>query len=74
MSEIQPAEGYAVVEDGKINVSTVSETERAAVVNWLVVARNQLVTRSATDEQIAQAFKELRGRAYIAQIRISALP
>ncbi len=49
---VEKAEGWAVVSKGKILVRTVSDTRRAAIVNWLVTERQILVMASWTDEDI----------------------
>ena len=46
------AEGWAVVENGEINVKTVSPTRRAAIVNWLVVDHDVMITRHTADRTI----------------------
>ncbi len=60
MSEI---EGYAVSTFGKVSIRTVSDTPRAAMVNWLVTVPQVMVLNSWTDEFIAEAFDtmEMRG-------------
>ncbi len=45
-------EAYAVIRDDKIDVRTVSESRRAAIVNWLVVACDCPVFNVTTDEEI----------------------
>ena len=54
--------GYAAVTFGKVLVETVSESERAAMVNWLVTAPQVMVLNSHTDEQIADAFATFTSR------------
>ena len=51
--------GFAVIVDGKILANTVSDTERAAKVNWLVTHGNQNVTLWHTDQWIAERFQIL---------------
>ena len=53
------ANGYAVTLSGEIDVRTVSPTERAAMVNWLIAARGVLVLADATDAQIRKAFEKV---------------
>ncbi len=66
---------YAVVSDDKINVLTVSDTRRAAIVNWLVVDRGCLILRTDTDEQIEHLWEQEQGDASVAAVEISrALP
>jgi len=54
--------GFAIKQAGVINVSTVSATERAAKVNWLVVVGGIVVTDSARDDQIERAWQHLSPR------------
>ena len=71
----EKAEGYAVVYNDKIDVLTVSETRRAAIVNWLVVNRRIPILNSTTDEQIEQLWNEHSGDATVAAVEINrALP
>jgi hypothetical protein len=47
------ATGWAVVTlSGNIFVKTISDTRRAAIVNWLVTEHRHLVMNSDTDEDI----------------------
>lgn len=71
----EKAKAFAVVADEKINVRTVSDTRRAAIVNWLVVDCNCLILRTDTDEQIEHLWEQERGNASVAAVEISqALP
>jgi hypothetical protein len=54
------AKGFAVVTAGQINVATISPHRRAAIVNWLVVARCLPVRDNCTDEQIEGAWRRYR--------------
>lgn len=50
--KVEKAEGWAVVSKGKILVKTISDTRRAAIVNWLVTEARVLVLATWTDEDI----------------------
>jgi len=52
-------QGYAVVEDGKILVRTVSETAEGAMAAWLREERKVTVSPSATDEVIGGIFARM---------------
>lgn len=53
------ARGYAAVSSaGEILVNTVSETERAAKVNWLVVCGQIPITCMHSDDDIHRLFEE----------------
>lgn len=53
------ATGFAIRERGDIVVRTVSCTERAAKVNWLVVGCGCLVPAEASDQAISATFDRL---------------
>lgn len=60
--KVEKAEGWAVVSKGNILVRTVSDTRRAALVNWLVTEARVLVLTSWTDDDIETAWhKACRG-------------
>jgi hypothetical protein len=63
-------EGYAIKQHGEIDVRTVSPTERAAKVNWLVVDRNMLITNSARDDQIERAWEHLHKEGFAECVRV----
>lgn len=44
--------GYGVLVNGEIDLRTVSETERAAKVNGLLVIYQRMTMRDATDDEI----------------------
>lgn len=52
------ATGWAVVEDGVINVRTVSPTRRAATINWLCVEAHHLVYGHFSDALIEQMWQD----------------
>lgn len=64
--------GWAVIENGKIAVNTVSDTRRAVIVNWLVTTAGVLVLASWTDEHIETLWWKLHGEAQVEQVTISA--
>ena len=71
----EKAEAFAVIANGKIDVRTVSDTRRAAIVNWLVVDRGCPILRTDTDEQIEQLWEQEQGEASVAAVEINrALP
>jgi hypothetical protein len=62
------AQGWAVVEGDLIDLRTVSETRRAAIVNWLVVRPRIMVYASWDDEDIEYQWnnnRNLRGAEVI---------
>lgn len=67
----EKVEAYAVITDQKIDIRTVSDTRRAAIVNWLVVSPGFLVWRTHTDEEIENLWKQFQGDAIVATVEIS---
>ena len=65
------AEGYAVIENGKIDVRTVSLTNRAAIVNWLVVNHDHKIYSNTTDHQIETLWKIEKGNASVVKVNIT---
>lgn len=55
------AEGWAVIDCTRIDVSTVSPTRRAAIVNWLVTRAGRFISTSTTDEQIEAYWADREG-------------
>jgi len=53
------AHGYAVISDGAIQVPTISDTKRAAIVNWLCSRVGILMLNSASDDEIFETWKNL---------------
>lgn len=50
------ATGYAVTVDDEVDIRTVMESERGAMVNGLVMLCGVIVTQAWTDEQIQHAW------------------
>jgi methyl coenzyme M reductase beta subunit len=67
-----PARGYAVIEQGQIDIRSVSPTRRAAIVNWLVTAKRLVATHNTTDEQIERAWQAHKGGAEAVIVTIIA--
>lgn len=75
MAYDEKTEAYAVIADEKIDVCTVSDTRRAALVNWIVVNCGIPLFNWTTDEEIEQIWKERCGNAFVGNVEISrALP
>lgn len=55
--------GWAVIDNGYILVRTVSDTRRAAIVNWLGTERNCFISIHMTDEQIERLWFQFRTAA-----------
>lgn len=62
--------GYAVIVNGKIDVSTISETERSAKVNWLVANRKCFIYNGDTDERINELWDIYSEEAIVEEVSI----
>ena len=67
------AKGWAVVDANGINVRTISNTRRAAIVNWLLVDKQIMATRIASDQDIEAAWEQHHGEAYAIEVIITAV-
>lgn len=65
---VEKVEGYAVVLDERIDIRTVSETRRAAIVNWLVVNMICPIFNHTTDEQIELIWEQNKGFAEVKEV------
>ena len=61
---------YAVIEESKIDVATVSLTQRATKVNWLVVHHLCPIYQTTTDEQIEEMWEHWSGDACVRRVNI----
>lgn len=68
-------QGWAVV-DGhqRVLVRTVSDTRRAAIINWLCTEAGMMATRFAFDRQIEDAWQAKRGAADVVAVQIRPVP
>ena len=57
------ATGYAILEHGEIKIRTVSDTRRAAIVNWLCAERHLLTLAVASDQSLEEMWQHNRGTA-----------
>lgn len=64
------SQGWAVKDPKGINVKTVSDTRRAAVVNWLVVEKGVMVLNAATDREIEDLWRRLCGPSEVTKVTI----
>ncbi len=62
-------EGWAVV-SGRILVNTVSETRRAAIVNYLVAHHNINITNAWTDGDIERCWNHWGAHSNVKQVKI----
>lgn len=66
------ADGWAIIEDIGIDVSSVSPTRRSAIVNWLITRKGIMVYHTTTDEKIEALWSADHGNARAIPIKISA--
>jgi hypothetical protein len=65
--------GFAIFDDGTIDILTVYEHERGAKVNWLVVRKGVVPRESWTDDLIEQWWQIMRGTADCVPVQISTI-
>lgn len=63
-------DGWGVVDDEGLKVNTVSDSRRAAIVNWLVTAAGCMIYDSCSDEQINVMWEAKCGYALVMPVRI----
>lgn len=63
-------QGWAVADPDGINIKTVSDTRRAAIVNWLVVEKGCGVLNCASDEDIERAWRHLCGPSEVMEVTV----
>jgi len=66
-------EGWGVVGRAGLIVKTISDTRRAAIVNWLVTDAHILLLQSHTDADIERLWNEYREDATVERVRIAVL-
>ena len=62
---------YAVIEDEKIDIKTVSLTRQAAIINWLVTKKKIMIYNSDTIDDIETYWKRHQGDAKVESISLS---
>lgn len=67
------ATGWAVINfNGEIYVRTISDTRRAAIINYLVAERKQMVANYHTDENVEQMWKAFGQYVNVKPVTISS--
>lgn len=64
--------GFAVLDDEGIDMRSVSDTRRAAIVNWLVAAKNVMVFTYDADAMIEQMWEREKGAAQVVPVSVQA--
>jgi hypothetical protein len=64
------SEGWGVVDQNGINMKSVSETRRAALINWLAATNRAYITNVLTDDALNALWEERRGNAQVQRVRI----
>jgi hypothetical protein len=65
--------GWAVRDAQGVKLKTVSDTRRAAIVNWLVTECQVLITNAMPDDVIERQWETWRGEAQDIQVRVYAV-
>jgi hypothetical protein len=75
MSEIAAGHGWAVVDSGAVSVQSVAPHRRGAIVNWLWVACQVMVTSEVADEVIEMHWLLLSAErgAKVVQVEVTAI-
>ena len=68
--KIVATQGFAVAKDGVIDVRTISDTGRAAIVNWLVVNGGIMIFPHDAYENIEALWRAIRGSAEVIIVKI----
>lgn len=71
MSRSRTATAWAVIDHDGIKVRTISDTRRAAIINWLVTDAHQFVSSSHEDDHINALWDSEKGEASVAPVCIS---
>jgi hypothetical protein len=67
------AKGFAIAEAGEIDMATAGPTAQSAMVNWLY-NKGWVVMRDCKEEQITEAFEQMKGEARLIKISIEEIP
>jgi hypothetical protein len=62
--------GWGVEDSLGINLRTVSDTRRSAIINWLVVEANQRIFDYMTDDHINALWDAHKGEAKVIKVRV----
>ncbi|HXA85768.1 MAG TPA: hypothetical protein VNZ47_11870 [Candidatus Dormibacteraeota bacterium] len=68
------AVGWAVMNPEGIDMRTVSDTRRAAIVNWLVAGCGIFITRFHTDSEIERLWREHCGASEATPVTVAPAP
>lgn len=71
MSRATSKTGWGVVDHDGINIRTVSDTRRAAIINWLVTEARMMISNAHEDDHINALWDAQRGEAVVTPIVIS---
>lgn len=63
-------EAWGVVDHNGLNVRTISNSRKAAVINWLVVEAGRFISTSHSDEHINAMWDAERGEASVKPLRV----
>jgi hypothetical protein len=63
--------GYAIIEDGVIDVRTVAPTERAAKINWMLASKSIMTLDQARNADIEAVWLRVKGAAECMPVTIT---
>jgi hypothetical protein len=64
------SEGWGILDQNGISMKSVSETRRAALINWLAATNRTYITGVITDDALNSLWEERRGDALVMRVRI----
>lgn len=64
-------DGWGVVDHDGLNIRSVSDTRRAAIINWLVTQAHQFISSSHDDDHINALWDASRGEAMVRPVRLT---
>ncbi len=69
---VSTSHGWAVLTNEGIDMRTVSDTRRAAIVNWLAVSASILMLAWMNDEYIEKLWQEHRGNVRAIPVKVQS--
>lgn len=71
MSKSKTATAWGVIDHDGLNIKSISDTRRAAIINWLVTDAGQFISSSHDDGHINALWDAEKGEATVSPIVIS---
>jgi len=64
------SEGWGIVDKNGININSVGQTRRVAMLNWLAATNRAYITNPISDDALNALWEERRGDAMVKRVRI----